>query len=454
MKIIRHNLSNKSKSGEFKVINEMDSSEPFLSQGNVLIPYKERNGVYVKQIQSNGFLKNSLINIKVINAKKDCVYRLSYYDNGKNDKYLIQFEEVLNCDWSKNGNRNRFISIDFKPNLNQGIQSYVLLGNVDKTLSVLITVDTDVYEQNTGQSIIAWSETNSGYCWIINQNNYIYSDEVKKLKEVTKNSEGTLTQNSFFLSPYDEFVLNINGGQSNYKGAPRLNPLLSQCVFNFPEQVLTSRRTIVYEPIGNTMYEVPLQSIKSNTLNSPFLLNLFQIKKINESGFLHFMHMGASPLYTTISGSLSFIRRLRDEDTENNYAKFRTSLVLTNISNGPREETDKNQYLGTSMQSVESSPFSLNKDEFQVIDEEVLGDINGGLWAMSTIHVNKDIMLHPKATYAFRFQFSKISGESYNTLSNVGFKVISGSLSCIFDAAEQVRRDYGFRFEDVSNGDC
>lgn len=252
---------------------------------------------------------------------------------------------------------------------------------------------------------------------------------------------GIQSDGTFPITAKQEIENLFNAGQAYPMEEIRyLNySITGQCLFALPTHEHTSWSYVPVQANGD-YWSIPLVYQRSFTYHSPLDLGLFTPVEVTESGVIKFKFNGLTPLYTIMSGSLVFHRRV--SSTQAN-VKYRTILSLNAMSLPEMElgQSSGRQFLGFSSASLK--PISE-----QLIAAEYSGDLSAndisplsGYWVEEVIAINQDVVFYPGAIYSIDLS-SRSYGSGGEPIQPHTFRFISGGLSFNFDATNLVRSKF------------
>lgn len=435
--------------------------EPIINSPYPILKGQARGGIQPLDIVKNDFIWNALLDIEVVNAKPDHLYRLSYVgvDDTNNESRVFNFifEEIHKVAWINTGVSKQITNgiktqVKIQPNI--GIQTYIIHGLSDKSLSFVITVDTNVLNDIVVKPFVAVRATTSGYCWYINESCYKYITPKIDFKDVIDNNETHKEQTGFGITAERSFKQLITNGQYESNLYVNMPTTLAHCWFQFPDFINSNRQPVTFNLLRNEKWEIPLIGINTFTAHSPQYLDLFSAAAINESGIYRFVNNYKYPIYTVINGNISVLRKLQSNETIDNYSKLNVKVTLDCLHNQPVEDVKPIQYLGGCSASFASKPTEMIDKDWVATDEDVNRESNKGLWVKYDINVSKYVMIAPNATYSFTLEFHKMADSEFEvSLQNSHVKIDSGSLSFVFDAAPLVRDSLSHRIKDMTYND-
>lgn len=263
---------------------------------------------------------------------------------------------------------------------------------------------------------------------------------------------GVDNDGTFPTSAKEEMVANFTQGNTLGK-LPLTVPFIAEVVFRFHTGESTNKAYVQGIDYVGDYRIIPVEGITCRTAYDGAESNLFIGGSRSEAGYKTFRYVGDYPLYTTLIGSLSWLRRMHA--TEKSTKAVQQILMIEPISGLPNVENSQNegrQFFGIS--------YASGDENFQLIAAEFTDNSNkyiDGWWVRKQFNICQTVEFYPGAEYAFRVREiavgNGINPDAMNTKDrNLLIRMEAGGLSCLVDVSEKYRAKIEqFRVERYEN---
>lgn len=406
-------------------------------------------------------LNNIFLDVKVLNASPEYYYRITYWAINMSGSWLMQAEMVTRANFDKTTGNPKYTihSSQFKPTLNEGIQTYIIPArNADRfrgtDVVFELTLDTDKIAALDGKGMAIWDKISEYYSWFVDPRCYVYKEDSRNAIHSPRQSFGVKapieTSTRLGIEPIEEMNRLLNGGVGNryYPHSAVAQQMAGEISWVLPTCSETSfdRLDSFVVPSDIQAYDIPVIAIDSRVDHSPIDPCMFKGHVVNSSGWLVWNYIHDAPIRGRMSGTVTMLVRIPDKTT-----RIQTLLAVRNIYNVNPNLQDLKWPLGLADSGNESDIYEkLNEEEFLFLlnnvarytPEVLYRQWIEGMWVKKTIAINKDVVFYPQHTYSLRLYVYPKGGTQFTREQRKSTDVIllSGGLSMTYNARARISR--------------